>query len=273
MKQLTLKAPFELAGRGLHKGSLSRLVFHPASAGSGITVKCGGKEFKLSPNQVCDTKRGTTVKYKGIKIHTVEHMTAAFKGQGIDNVRIEFLSGNEPPIFDGSAAEFVSAIKKAGVKILKDERKMVTVKNPLTLVQDGSYLTVLPYQGFKVYYFSDFSGKGIPAMEYSAVIKTEVFNKEIAPARTFGFKKEIDHLIKAGLIKGADLNSAILFDGAKPVNTKLRFKDEVPRHKLLDVVGDFGLLEGGLNMLVIAVKTGHRHNTEMVKRIAKIYSN
>jgi UDP-3-O-acyl N-acetylglucosamine deacetylase len=272
MKQLTLKSPFELAGRGLHKGSLSRLVFHPAADDSGIIIKSCGKEFKVSPALVCDTKRGTTIKYKGLKIHTVEHMLAALKGQGIDNAKIEFLSGNEPPIFDGSAAEFVSAIKKAGVKKLKKERKMITVKSPLTLAQNGCYLAVLPYQGFKVYYFSDFSAKGIPAMEYSAEIKPEVFNEEIAPARTFGFKKEIDHLIKAGLIKGADLNSAILFDGAKPVNTKLRFKDEVPRHKLLDVAGDFGLLEGGLNMLVIAVKTGHRHNTEMVKKIDKIYN-
>jgi len=269
MKQTTIKDPFELAGRGLHKGALSRIVFHPAAANTGIILSSRGKEFKLSPALVCDTKRGTSVKYKGVTIHTVEHMTAAFKGLGIDNVKAEFLSGNEPPIFDGSAVEFTRAILKAGIVTLKQDRKNIVLKKPAVLPDKGCHMAVLPYKGFKAYYFSDFSQKGMPASEFSSVISAETFVKEIAPARTFGFKKEIDLLIKAGLIKGADLGSAVLFDGAKPVNTKLRFKDEVPRHKLLDIIGDFGLLDGMPQMLVIAVKTGHRHNIEMLKNILK----
>jgi UDP-3-O-[3-hydroxymyristoyl] N-acetylglucosamine deacetylase len=270
MMQETLAGSFELSGKGLHKGSVTKLIFRPAPADSGIRVKHNGNEFMLSPSLVFDTKRGTSVKFRGSRIYTVEHMVSALRGNGIDNVLVEFCSGNEPPIFDGSALEFCNAIKKTGIKKLDKEKKQALLKDPIVISEGESHLAAIPYKGFKVYYFSDFSGSGILPMEFSAAVSRKTYGSAIAPARTFGFKKEIEWLLKAGLIKGADITSAILFDNGAPVNTKLRFEDEIPRHKVLDIIGDFGLLEGELNMLIVAVKTGHRHNVEMVKKIEGI---
>jgi len=268
-KQITIKKKTELNGIGLHTGDKVKIVFSPAEADSGIIIKNKGIEFKAGVDLVFDTKRGTSLKYNGSIIHTVEHMVSAIRGLGIDNIMVEIEGGEEPPVFDGSSFEYIKAISRVSPSIQEEDKKELNIKNPIVVKDNDKYLAVLPYHELKVHYFSDFSGNGLKPEDYSINITPESYIDEISKARTFGFKNEIDILVKSGLIKGANLKNAVLIDKGKPVNTKFRYKNEITRHKILDIVGDFGLLGANLNLLIIAVRTGHTQNIEMARMIEK----
>lgn len=266
MKQLTLKKSAVISGPGLHKGRINKAVISPAENDAGILIKNSGCIYVLTPALVKDTKRGTTIKHKKSVLHTVEHMVSAIRGMGIDNCLID-IEGDEPPAADGSSWPYVAALKKAGLKSLSKEKKFIDIKEPMLVEDKGRYLAVLPNKGLKVSYFADFSGHGIPPNDVSEQISPAIYENRVSKARTFGFKSEIGWLIAAGLIKGANLENAILLDKGKPVKGALRYPDELTRHKILDIVGDFGMLGANLNMHIIAVKTGHKHNVEMARKI------
>jgi len=267
--QTTIKKRVDVQGRGLHGGKPVKIEFSPAKKNSGITVKNNGESYRLGPDKVFSTKRGTSIRHGRSVIHTVEHLVSAVRGMGIDNVAVD-ISGNEAPALDGSAFLFVNALKKAGTQKISAPKKQLLLRNPVVLSGKGCWMAVLPFNGFKVRYFSDFSDHGIPADDCSIKITPQSYEKEISKARTFGFKSELKWLMAAGLIKGASLENAVLIDKGKPVKTKLRYKNELTRHKVLDIIGDFGLINAELNMLVIAVKTGHEMN---IKTVNKILSN
>jgi len=255
-----------IVGPGLHKGKINKIFISASEADTGLKIINAGCEYVITPSLVADTKRGTTLKYKKSVLHTIEHMVSALRGLGIDNAVIT-VEGDEPPAADGSSYPYVVALQKAGLKQLKKDKKFIDIKTPM-LVQDGErYLAVLPYRGLKVSYFSDFSGYGIKPAEVTEQITPKAYEKMVSKARTFGFKSEIGWLIKAGLIKGASLENAILIDKGLPVKGSLRYPDELTRHKVLDIVGDFGMLGANLNMHIIAFKTGHKHNVEMARKI------
>ncbi|HDQ25634.1 MAG TPA: UDP-3-O-[3-hydroxymyristoyl] N-acetylglucosamine deacetylase [bacterium] len=266
-KQNTIAANVRIKGKGLHKGGENTVIFSPAPPGTGITIINSGERYVLNPHRVFDVKRGTSVKKGKSRIYTVEHMVSAVRGLGIDNIAVE-IDGDEIPCIDGSAKAFVEALLKAGIKKQAAGKKAVELKEPVAVKDGESFMAVIPYPVFKVYYFADFSGFKAGTMEFSLEINPESYRKKICAARTFGFKKEMAALKRSGLIKGADLNSAVLMDKGRPVNTKLRYEDELVRHKILDITGDFGLLGAELKMLVLAFKTGHRHNIEAAKKIA-----
>lgn len=266
MKQLTVKNTVVISGPGLHKGKKNKIIISAAQADVGLKIINAGCEYVVSPNLVADTKRGTSLRYKKSVLHTIEHMVSALRGLGIDNALIS-VEGDEPPAVDGSSYPYVLALKKAGLIQLTKEKKFINIKTPMLVEDGGKYLAVLPYKGLKVSYFSDFSGYGIAPAEVSVQITPKVYEKMVSKARTFGFKSEIGWLIKAGLIKGASLENAILIDKGLPVKGSLRYPDELTRHKVLDIVGDFGMLGANLNMHIIAYKTGHKHNVEMAKKI------
>ncbi len=266
MKQITLKKAAEISGPGLHKGRINTVIISPAEPDAGLLIRNAGFEYSLSPSLVSDTKRGTTIKYKKSVLHTVEHMVSALRGLGIDNAVIE-VKGDEPPAADGSSYPYVLAVKKAGIKTLPKEKKFIDIKEPMLVEDKGRYLAVLPYRGLKISYFADFSGYGIAPSDVTEIITPAIYEKMISKARTFGFKSEIGWLISAGLIKGASLENAILIDKGRPVKGELRYPDELTRHKILDIAGDFGMLGANLNMHIIAVKTGHKHNVEMARKI------
>lgn len=272
MKRNGLNGSASVEGRGLHTGVLSKVTFVPARLNSGIVIRNSGEEYRVSPGLVFDTKRGTSLKFGKSEVHTVEHLLAAVKGMLVDDVIIE-IDGIEPPCSDGSAAAYVKALRKSGVVALAAEVSIHLLKEPLIIKDNGKYMAALPYPKQKFVYFSDFSAMGIAPEEAEFELKQGAFEKEIASARTFGFKREIETLLKAGLIKGADEKSAILIDNGKPVNTKYRIKQELTKHKLLDMTGDFALLNKRVNMLVIGVKTGHEQNVEMAKKIYQMTGN
>jgi UDP-3-O-acyl N-acetylglucosamine deacetylase len=269
MKQITLKIPVVISGPGLHKGRKNTLTIKPAKAGCGIIIRNCGVEYKLAPELVHDTNRGTTIRYKNSTIHTVEHLVSALRGLSIDNVILE-IDGDEPPAVDGSSFPYVKAVKKAGLITLQKEKEVIKINEPVMLEDNDSYMAILPNKGFKVTYFADFSKYQVPPSDVSVDITPVSYEKSVSKARTFGFKSEIGWLLKAGLIKGASLDNAILMDNGKPVQGSLRYKDELTRHKILDIIGDFGMLGANFDMHIIAVKTGHKNNVEMARRIEKI---
>ncbi len=271
MKQATLKREVLLKGRGLHAGMESEIVLKPAAEDSGLTVSLSGKKnggsFTMSPFCVCDTKRGTTLKLGGFKLHTVEHLVSAIRGLGITNAEICVIKGNEPPIYDGSALYFCREILKAGIARQKKEMRKLEIKNPVLVKDKDAYIAAIPCDIYRISYYSDFSQKGLVPMHADFDEKTD-YEKKLAPARTFGFKKEIEWLLNSGLIKGADMGSAVLFnEKGEPENTKLRFKTEPAMHKVLDITGDLGLINAGIKAHIIAYRTGHRHNIELAKKL------
>ncbi|MFP4465435.1 MAG: UDP-3-O-acyl-N-acetylglucosamine deacetylase [Candidatus Goldiibacteriota bacterium] len=268
-KQITIAGSALVKGRGLHKGRESTVVFSAAAPGRGIIIKNNNEKYTLRPENVFDTRRGTSVKKGKSRIYTVEHMVSAVRGLGIDNITVE-IKGGELPCGDGSAAVFAKAVLSAGLKKQNALKKTLEIKEPAAVKDNGCFLAVIPYPVFKVYYFSDFSEMGCGPMEFSSEVTPDTYLKRICRARTFGFKKELQGLIKSGLIKGAGPKNAVLMDKGRAVNTRLRYKNELARHKALDVIGDFGILGSGLKMLVIAYKTGHRHNIEAIKKIRTI---
>jgi UDP-3-O-acyl N-acetylglucosamine deacetylase len=266
MNQATIRKSISVSGAGLHKGAPAEIEFSPSGAGTGIILENKGEIYGLDVKYVSDTNRGTVLQKGKSKIYTVEHMLSAVKALGVDNIRIR-VRGDEAPAMDGSAFLFVKALKKAGITGQAAEKKVFTPREPLLLRENGKYMAALPGKGFSVYYFSDFSKQGLAPEEAGGKVTPENFIKEISRARTFGFKQEIEALQKAGLIKGASLKNAIVIDKGKPVNGRLRFKNEPARHKVLDIIGDFSFIEGEINMTVIAYKTGHTENIKMVKQI------
>ncbi len=267
-EQLTIKNSAGVSGTGLHGGMRVKIEFFPARTDSGIIIKNSEGERRLGPGCVSEVNRGTSIFTGRKKILTVEHVISAIRGMSIDNIIIN-IEGNEPPALDGSAAGFVKEFKKAGIKRQGAEKRRIKLKTPVAAADNGAYMAVIPSDRFKVYYFADFSDKSLPAGGFFFDSKNGDYEKEIAPARTFGFREDLGRLIKAGLIKGAAPENAVLFDRGRPVKGRLRFKDEHIRHKVLDVIGDFGMLGANLDMTVFAVKTGHRHNIEMTKRIIR----
>ncbi len=266
MNQATIAKKTSVTGRGLHKGGEAKVTFKPAAPGAGIIIKNNGMEYGLDVRYVVETNRGTVIKNGKSVLHTIEHMLSAVKALGIDNIEIS-VDGNEPPVLDGSACGFTAALKKAGIKKQKAEKKQFRLKEPVLISDRGRYIAALPGKGLKAGYFSDFSKHGIAPEEAWITLSTASYIREISRARTFGFKSEIEWLIKAGLIKGASFKNAVLIDRGRPVKGSLRYKNELTRHKLLDLIGDLSFIEGGLNMTVIAYKTGHKQNIELVRKL------
>jgi|DewCreStandDraft_4_1066084.scaffolds.fasta_scaffold02317_20 UDP-3-O-acyl N-acetylglucosamine deacetylase len=268
MKQKTIKKSFEISGTGLHYGDKAKIVFYPSCENSGVLIEINDKKFSLNEKNIISTNRGTDVCFDGFRISTIEHLLASIKGLGIDNILLK-IQGQEAPILDGSSKIFCEKLIKNGIINLKKEKKIVKIKKSIVINNNEKYIVAIPSDNFKVYYFSDFSSLGVKQDFWGGKITPEFFLKNIAPSRTFGFKKEIDTLKKNGLIKGATLKNAILIDNGKPVNTKLRFINELTRHKVLDIIGDLAYINGYLKICIIGYKTGHTENIMMVKELLK----
>ncbi|MCX8093015.1 MAG: UDP-3-O-acyl-N-acetylglucosamine deacetylase [Candidatus Goldbacteria bacterium] len=268
MKQQTIKKSFEISGIGLHHGGKNKIIFHPADENSGIILNINSHSYNLHIQKVISTIRGTDVCFNGLKIATIEHLLASIKGLGIDNVVLE-IHGNEAPILDGSSKIFCNKILKNGIIKQRRLKKIFEINKPILVNNNDKHIIALPSETFKIFYFSDFSSFCIKPDFWGGSITPEFFLKNIAPARTFGFKDEIEILKNKGLIKGATLKNAILIDRGRPINTKLRFKNELTRHKILDIIGDLAYISGYLKICIIAYKTGHTENIMMVKELLK----
>ena len=296
-KQRTLNAPMTFRGKGLHTGLNVTMTIHPSEAGSGIRFRRTDIEnqpvVEALAENVTDTSRGTTIEKRGVRISTIEHAMAALWGCGIDNALID-IDAPETPILDGSAREYVEAIVRTGTCEQEADREYfdITEKTVFSIPERGVEIVAYPDEDFSINVNVDFNSK-IIGNQYARLDRIGDFAEQIAPCRTFVFLHELEPLINNNLIKGGDLDNAIvivenkvsdeelerlskIFD-KKDVqvkegylnNLKLRFPNEPSRHKLLDMVGDLALTGMRLRGRIVAFRPGHKANTEFAKLIRK----
>lgn len=272
----TLATEATLEGTSLHTGEKVTLNLKPAPEGHGFKfrrIDLPDKPFiDADVSKVQTVERATTLAEGSVRVHTVEHVLSALVGMGVDNALIE-MDANEPPIGDGSSAPYVELIKKAGVQEQSVPRQIWEIREPIHLeVGDGSLITIVPSKEFRVS-VTNVGKDGRFVQYFSTVVNSEIYEKEIAPARTFTFYEDIKPLLDKGLIKGGSLENAVVVRGDEIMSKEpMRFDNEFARHKALDLIGDLMLSGKKFNGHVIAVKPGHGPNTEAAKALQKNYA-
>jgi len=269
--QRTLRRPVSCTGIGLHSGNKVTLSLKPAPADYGIRFQrsdLGGLEIPATVTHLGGIRLATGLTREAVSVETVEHLLAALTALGIDNVIVE-LNTPEVPIMDGSAAPFVYLIlNEAGVKRLPAPRKFLKVLRPISLSQGDKRIALYPSDHFKVTYSISFDHPLIRHQSRTMKITDETFVEEIAPARTFGFLKEVEMLRQKGLALGGSLDNAIVLGETGVLNNgALRFEDEFVRHKILDVIGDLSLVGFPMIGHLVAHRGGHALHTAFAARI------
>ena len=275
-RQHTLAKPASLEGTSLHTGEKVTLTLQPAPENFGLKFRRVDLEDRpfipALVEKVQKVERATTIAEGGVNVHTVEHVLAALSAMGVDNAIIE-MDANEPPIADGSALPFVELVKKAGLQVQEEARKIFEIREPIYQEsRDGTILAIVPDKKFRIS-CTNAGPKGAHTQFHSTEITPDIFEKEIAPARTFVYYEDIAPLLEKGLIKGGTLESAVVIRGETLFSKQpLRFADEFVRHKILDIVGD--LMLSGKRILghVIAIRPGHGPNTELAREIVRQYA-
>jgi UDP-3-O-[3-hydroxymyristoyl] N-acetylglucosamine deacetylase / 3-hydroxyacyl-[acyl-carrier-protein] dehydratase len=294
--QHTIKSEITISGAGIHTGQSVTMRLKPSDPNTGIVFQRVDLQdkpiIKADVDNVIETNRSTTLEQNGARVSTIEHLLASLVGMQVDNVLIE-IDGEEIPILDGSAEPFVEALEKAGTE-KQDARKIFYgIEHNITFVDDEKKveMVALPYNEYRINTLIDFNSP-VLGTQHAALKNIKDFNKEIAPCRTFSFFHELEWLLANNLIKGGDINNAIVVvdkpvteDQVKRIskvfnkhdvkvseegilnNLKLRFPNEPARHKLLDVVGDLALVGFPFKAHIIANRPGHASNVRFAKKI------
>jgi UDP-3-O-[3-hydroxymyristoyl] N-acetylglucosamine deacetylase/3-hydroxyacyl-[acyl-carrier-protein] dehydratase len=295
-KQRTIKNPVTVSGVGLHTGINVNLTFKPAPENHWFKFKRidmdGAPVIDADANNVVDTSRGTTLEQNGARINTTEHALAALVGLQLDNVMIE-VDGPEVPIMDGSSAPFIAALLQAGIVEQNADREVYVLEEVLSFEEPARNVEMLavPSPDYRLTVMVDYNSP-VLGTQHAQLHKIEEFQNEFSPCRTFCFLHELESLVKHNLIKGGDLNNAIvvvdreisqekLDDLAKLFNkpsiqvrekgilnnVKLHFQNEPARHKLLDIIGDFALVGMHIQGHILAARPGHYANVEFAKTV------
>lgn len=294
--QTTINSPISVSGKGLHTGQQVTVTFQPAPANYGVQfVRVdlpNNPVVKACPQNVFDTSRGTSIKDGEAQVHTIEHLMAALAGLGIDNVKV-LAHGPETPILDGSSRVYVEMLHEVGIKELEEPRSFGCVSEEInfTIPESDIEITIRPSNHFKMTVNVDYGTK-VLAEQQAVLNNLEDFYPEIYNCRTFVFLNELQFLIQNNLVRGGDVDNAIVFVDKVPEkrvlkqlatffnktdievtsdhvlnNISLRYQNEPARHKLLDLIGDLYLLGMPLRAEIIAKKPGHLANTMFAKRI------
>jgi len=270
LRQKTLKKSVVFSGQGLHSGIKTGAVLHPMPPGSGILFSGISADATVPAHldYVASTGYATSLRGKGIVVGTVEHFLAVLHSYGISNLLVK--SQGEIPIMDGSALEFCRLIDEAGVEEQDAEWTEIAVDKTYRVgAKNGETISVEPAERFSVHYHLEYP-EPVGVQEHTYVWNgADSFKEEIAPARTFGFVKDIENLEKAGLVNGGRLSNCILIDSERVINTELRFPDELARHKILDIVGDFYLLGRPIRGKITARMTGHADNIALLGEVKR----
>ncbi len=267
--QRTLKREVSFEGIGLHTGRHSKVRLRPASRDTGIIFIRTDKDLAIraSISSVTDTAFSTTLGYNGIKIRTVEHILAALYGLGIDNLFIE-INGPEIPILDGSSIELTKLILKGEIAKQSKKRPYIRIINPVVLTDGYAKIVALPHNGRRITYMIHFNHNLLGEQKLSLELTEEKFVIEVAPARTFGFLKDVDYLKANGFARGGSFDNVIILGESSILNSSgLRFKDEFVRHKILDLIGDLSLAGFPIYGHIIASKSGHTTNLKFLKKL------
>ncbi|MEO0459687.1 MAG: UDP-3-O-acyl-N-acetylglucosamine deacetylase [Myxococcota bacterium] len=274
-QQRTLREKTSCVGVGVHCGTPITLELLPAPEGNGITFHRsdlpGHGELRGSVEHVVDTTLATTlatgVNGSRASVSTVEHLMAAFRGCGIDNARV-YVDGPEIPILDGSSKPFVEMIQRVGIEDQRAPKRFVVVRREVRVGDGDKEARIGPGAGLKITCSIDFDHPLIPPTPYTYEHSERTFARDIAPARTFGFLKDVEALRARGLARGGSLDNAVVIDRYKVLNPEgLRFPDEFVRHKILDAIGDFSLFGMPVIGRVHLKRPGHALNTELVRAV------
>jgi UDP-3-O-[3-hydroxymyristoyl] N-acetylglucosamine deacetylase len=268
--QRTLRRTVSCSGIGLHSGNKVNLSLKPAPADYGIRFQrsdLGGLEIPATVRHLGGIDQYQTgLTREAVSVETVEHLLAALTALGIDNVIVE-LNSPEVPIMDGSAAPFVYLVNEAGVKRLQAPRRYLKVQRPIALTHGDKRIALYPSDHFKVTYSISFDHPLLRHQSRTMRISEESFVEDIAPARTFGFLKEVEMLRQRGLALGGSLDNAIVLGETGVLNNALRFEDEFVRHKILDVIGDLSLVGHPVVGHLVAHRGGHALHTAFAAKI------
>lgn len=272
MRQTTLAGWVSVGGIGLHTGQRIELSAGPAPAGSGIVFEradiANSPRIPARPNSVVDATFCTVLGVNGTRLSTVEHLLAAFYGLGVDNAQV-IVDGEEVPIMDGSAAGWVKLIMNAGIRRLPAFRPLLRLLRPVEISQGERVLRARPARQLSIDCMVDFEHPLVSEQSFTFQPGVQDFSSEIAPARTFGFLKDVGELRRNGFARGGSLQNAVVLDAYSVVNPEgLRYPDEFVRHKVLDILGDLSLLGGMLCARLVARRSGHCLHHQLVQRLA-----
>ncbi len=265
MRRTTVAQDLVIRGTGIHRGGQIELHLHPGDAG--IVFIQGGTRIAAVPDNVVDTRLNTTLGADGARIATVEHLMSAFYGLGVTDCEVA-VTGDEMPAMDGSALEFVTRIRDAGLKELGGEVPEIVIREAVRVEQGDAWVEVVPGE-FSVAYEIDFTEEAIGSQRFSFTGRE--YAAQIAPARTFGLLRDVEMMRSLGLALGGGLHNAVVVDGSEVLNPEgLRFADEFVRHKILDILGDLWTLGAPLKGQVRAHKANHRLHIELARKICEL---
>ncbi len=274
MRRCTIAQPATVTGIGLHLGLPCELTFRPAAERTGIVFRRvdlpGAPEIPALVSEVTATDRRTQLGRGNAAIHTVEHVLSAVAAMGLDDLVIE-MSGPEPPIADGSSVSFHSALVRAGVRELSEEADYLTLREPLRVIDGNSVYEAHPSDHLVLDVTVDFPHPIIGRQVGRYCVNAESYRAELAPARTFGFLREVEELRSKGLIKGASAQNAVVLDDVGVVDNTLRWEDEFVRHKALDCVGDLALAGARVRAHIVAVRPSHRGTVTLVREMVRAW--
>ncbi|MFV1998139.1 MAG: UDP-3-O-acyl-N-acetylglucosamine deacetylase [Acidiferrobacterales bacterium] len=273
LTQTTLREPISFVGVGLHSGSKVSMTLRPAAENTGAVfvrkdAPSGQGEVPAIWYNVFETHMSTAITNEyGYSVNTIEHLMAAFRGCGIDNVVIE-LDGPEVPILDGSALPYCTIIESAGKQIQNSPRRAIWIRKPITVHKGDKYAILVPDDRSRITVEIDFPGTMIGQQKRSIDLVNGSFARELAGARTFGFANDVESMLESGLALGGSLRNAILVDGDHVVNPEgLRFADEFVRHKILDCLGDLSLVGMPIFGHYLSHKPGHDLNNSLIRKL------
>ena len=267
----TINTDVSITGIGLHSGIYTTVELHPAPAGSGITfVRADLNGLRIPALQASTTALdyATTVGKDDVQVGTVEHLLAALMACGITDIDIN-IDGPEVPIIDGSALPFMHLVDAAGVRDLGAELPVLRLREPIEVVQGDKSIRIVPSNRLVIKYRIDFDHPVIGRQSLQFDFGHDSFLRKIAPARTFGFMRDVEKMRAAGLARGGSVENAIVLDDRNVVNGPLRFRDEFVRHKILDLVGDLALIGRPIVGEITANRGGHALHSQFVEQILK----
>ena len=266
----TISAPAEFSGIGLHSGATVRMRVLPAAAGSGVVFRrtdLDNFEIQATGRNVARVSYATSLMRQGVLISTTEHLLSALLGMGIDNVIVE-LDNLELPILDGSALPYTLAFRRTGLKAQRRRRQYLRILKDVEVREGDKFIGVYPGHGYSVSYSIDFPAP-IGRQSCRVDLATTAYERDIAPARTFGWREDEQKLRDMGLIRGATEESVIVLTRGGVQNGPLRFQDEFARHKVLDLIGDLALAGHHILGHVMAERAGHAMHTALVSRLLR----
>lgn len=273
MLQRTIRRKISLEDVGIHTGSRVKITILPADAGDGVVFirdDLGNKKIPAHHSKVKNTELATTIIEGEASVSTIEHLMATFYALAIDNVTIR-INGPEVPVIDGSAAPFVELINSDGIASAGGKRIAAKITSEIGVESNGSWAKLEPAKnGFFIDYTIVYENRHIGTQHFAFELTPEIFETEIAPARTFGLLEDVNEMRSKGLAMGGSLENAVVISGDGVINPEgLRFPDECVRHKCLDAIGDLALFGMPIIGKFTAYKSGHRLNHELVSKLAQ----